>query len=75
MRCTMNDLILHDPLYDRTKASNYISLDITTLDKWIAAQKFPQPDLKMGRKPMWRLSTINKFINALQWDQETLGCR
>lgn len=66
----MENLTIKDPLYDRNKTSNYISLDITTLDKWVSSKKFPQPDLKIGRKPMWKLSTINKFINNIKLYQE-----
>jgi len=68
----MTNLTINDPLYDRNKTSDYISLNITTLDKWVSNKKFPKPDLKIGKKPMWKLSTINKFINNTKLYQENL---
>lgn len=66
----MENLNNPDPLYDRAKVSNYLSIDETTLDKWIALEKFPTPDLRLGRKPAWKLSTINRHIDKLQQEQQ-----
>lgn len=62
----MNNTIIGDPLYSKTKVCDYMCVEESTLDKWIAKNKFPKPDLYLGRHPRWRLSTLINFSNAKQ---------
>lgn len=62
----MNNAFIGDPLYNKTKVCDYVCVDESTLDKWIAQNKFPKADLYLGRHPRWRLSTLINFSNAKQ---------
>lgn len=69
----MNNITIEDPRYSKTQVCNYIGgIDQTTLDKWIASEKFPKPDLYLGRHPRWKLSTINTYL--LKKEQECQLC-
>lgn len=57
-----NKLIVEDPLYNKTQICEYISIDDRTLDRWVASDKFPKPDLYLGRHPRWKLSTVNTYL-------------
>lgn len=50
----------YNPAFNKAKACEYVSLDDTTIDKHIIADKFPQADLYIGRYPRWfYLHSIN----------------
>ena len=69
----MNNLTIEDPRYSKTQVCNYIGgIDQTTLDKWVASEKFPKPDLYLGRHPRWKLYTINTYL--LKKEQECQLC-
>jgi len=69
----MNNITIEDPRYSKTQVCNYIGgIDQTTLDKWVASEKFPKPDLYLGRHPRWKLSTINTYL--LKKEQECQLC-
>lgn len=63
-----NNFTIEDPRYSKAQVCEYIAVDNTTLDKWVAADKFPKPDLYLGRNPRWKLSTINAYLE--QKEQE-----
>lgn len=62
----MDNMVIADPLYTKTRVCEYIGIDDTTLDKWVARGAFPKPDLYLGRSPRWKLSTLVKFSDAKQ---------
>ncbi|QHJ80148.1 MAG: hypothetical protein [Bacteriophage sp.] len=62
----MNNIVIADPLYTKTRVCEYFGIDDTTLDKWVARAKFPKPDLYLGRSPRWKLSTLVNFSDAKQ---------
>ncbi|OCG10834.1 hypothetical protein A9G09_12030 [Gilliamella sp. wkB292] len=65
----MTDYTIEDPRYTKAQVCAYVgNLDLSTLDKWIAAKKFPKPDLYLGRQPRWKLSTVNFYLE--QKEQE-----
>lgn len=70
----MNTFITEDPLYSKAKVCDYVDIDNTTVDKWVAANKFPKPDLYLGRNPRWKLSTINAYLEqkALEYKNQKL---
>lgn len=62
----MNNIVIADPLYTKARVCEYIGVDDTTLDKWIARSTFPKADLYLGRSPRWKLSTLVNFSNTKQ---------
>ncbi|OCG45666.1 hypothetical protein A9G34_00775 [Gilliamella sp. Choc4-2] len=69
----LNNLTIEDPRYSKAQVCSYLGeLDQTTLDKWVAKEKFPKPDLYLGRHPRWKLSTINAYL--AQKEQEYQSC-
>lgn len=58
----MNTYTIEDPLYSKAQTCGYISIDDRTLDRWVNLNKFPKPDLYLGRYPRWKLSTINAYL-------------
>lgn len=67
------DYTIEDPRYSKAQVCAYMGgLDQTTLDKWVAAAKFPKPDLYLGRHPRWKLSTVNAYLS--QKEQQYQSC-
>ena len=63
-----------NPRYSKAQVCEYISVDNTTLDKWVAAGKFPLPDLYLGRHPRWKLSTINAHLEKKEQEYKEQLC-
>ena len=69
------DYATADPRYSRAQVCAYMGgLDLTTLDKWVSAGKFPKPDLYLGRHPRWRLSTVNAYLSQKEHEHEHQSC-
>lgn len=51
-----------EPLYDRVSVAAALGCKVRTIDRMIAAGEFPKPDLRVGRLPRWRQSTIAEWI-------------
>lgn len=62
------NLIIEDPRYSKAQVCQYIAIDNTTLDKWVATGRFPKADLYLGRNPRWKLSTINAYLQKIEQD-------
>ena len=68
-----NKLIVENPLYNKAQVCAYISIDDRTLDRWVASDKFPKPDLYLGRHPRWKLSTVNAYLFQKEEQYQSCG--
>lgn len=68
-----NKLIEENPLYNKAQVCAYISIDDRTLDRWVASDKFPKPDLYLGRHPRWKLSTVNAYLFQKEEQYQSCG--
>lgn len=63
-----------DPLYNKVRTAEYLAVSKKTIDNWVRVNKFPKPDLILGDRPMWKLSTINLYIIEKQEEQRQRLC-
>lgn len=54
-----------DTLLDAKAVAEALAIHRVTLWNWVAAGKFPKPDIREGRKyRRWRSSTVQKWRDA-----------
>lgn len=56
----------YNPMYDRARAAEYLSIKPKTLDAYRNPKNklfknFPHPDSVVTGRPLWQLSTINRW--------------
>lgn len=51
-----------EPLFDRVSVAAALGCKARTIDRMIAAGEFPKADLRVGRLPRWRQSTVADWI-------------
>jgi predicted DNA-binding transcriptional regulator AlpA len=62
-------------MLDADRVAAELSIGLRTLDRWIAGEKFPPPDLRVGRVRRWRRETLARWIeqNANSTEAATVG--
>jgi predicted DNA-binding transcriptional regulator AlpA len=52
-----------DPLLDSTRVRAFCGgISQMTLHRWIGKRDFPRPDLRVGQRRFWRVSTVEGWI-------------
>jgi excisionase family DNA binding protein len=51
-----------EPMYSSKTLSTNYDIPMRTLRRLIAANRFPRPDLRLGRQYRWRKSTVEAFL-------------
>lgn len=44
--------------------TSIVPVDKRTMQRWIAAEKFPRPDLRVGPRTFWKRETITTWIES-----------
>ena len=55
-----------EQLLTREQLWTLMNISPRKLDMMVASREFPEPDLRIGRKPRWRLSTYHRWIETPQ---------
>lgn len=62
----MTDPSLHDPLLNRKEAARYLNVSPGTMAVWDCVKRYDLRPLKIGRSVRYRLSELNRFLEAQQ---------
>lgn len=62
----MNRLDLNDPLLNRKEAAKLLNVSPGTMAVWDCTKRYDLRPMKIGRAVRYRLSDINRFLEAQQ---------
>lgn len=67
-----------DDLLDLEAAASVAGVKPATLSSYLSRGTMPEPDLRFGRAPVWRRSTINRWLTSrvgrgLDWRRGRCG--
>jgi predicted DNA-binding transcriptional regulator AlpA len=62
----MNTINLQEPLLNRKEAAKLLNVSPGTLAVWDCVKRYDLKPLKIGRAVRYRLSDINRFLEAQQ---------
>ena len=58
----MKDSTIYEDVLDTIGLERELGIGDTTLRKWRASGRIPEPDCRVGRRPYWRVETIRRWV-------------
>jgi hypothetical protein len=59
---THRDRVLEPLAYRKSSAATLIGISVRTLERLLAAGKFPRPDAHAGKCPLWTRESLSRWI-------------
>jgi predicted DNA-binding transcriptional regulator AlpA len=50
--------------YRRKAIASVLSICVRTLDRMISSGNFPKPDIKIGKHPIWKRATVERWMDS-----------